>query len=232
MRQSRLAGSLPLSLLAAALAAAGCDLPADPGGTLERVRGGVLRAGVGEAPPWTSTADPGPPSGIEPALVRGFAEGLGARVEWTRGTEAELLGALEERRLDVVVAGLLDDTLWASRVGLTRPYASVSWLVVPAAGNALPGRPRVEVPEGRPRLAAMVEDAGGIPVRAGSEPTDAVLAPAAAVPAARPAGAAELARERHVMAVPPGENGFLMALERHLSARRGEVTAAQAEAAR
>jgi hypothetical protein len=33
----------------------------------------------------------------------------------------------------------------------------------------------------------------------------------------------ELPEERHVMAVPPGENGWLVALDRFLAARRGEA---------
>jgi polar amino acid transport system substrate-binding protein len=37
-----------------------------------------------------------------------------------------------------------------------------------------------------------------------------------------PAGV-ELPEERHVMAVPPGENGWLVTLERFLAGRRGEA---------
>ena len=43
-------------------------------------------------------------------------------MEWRRGTEAELLLAVHERKLDVVLAGLADDTPWKQQVGLTLPY--------------------------------------------------------------------------------------------------------------
>src|SRR3712207_7643050 len=37
-----------------ALVAAACDLPRDPEGTLQRVRGGTMRVGVVERRPWTT----------------------------------------------------------------------------------------------------------------------------------------------------------------------------------
>ena len=71
-------------LLVAALAvAAGCSrFPADPDGTLDRVQGGVLRVGVSPHPPWTVVREGADPAGVEPDLVRRFAERLQARVEW------------------------------------------------------------------------------------------------------------------------------------------------------
>jgi ABC-type amino acid transport substrate-binding protein len=130
---------------------AGCGVPRDPEGTLDRVRGGTLRAGVSVREPWTRLHD-GRPAGVEAALLREFADELGARVEWTVGSESELFAALERRELDVVVGGLTEDTPWRDRVGLTGRYL-----------------------------------------------------------------------DRHVMAVPPGENGWLMCLERFLYAREERV---------
>jgi polar amino acid transport system substrate-binding protein len=71
--------------------AAACDLPRDPEGTLERVRGGTLRVGVAHNPPWASLPAPGEAQGVEPRLVRALAAELGARVEWVAGGETELL---------------------------------------------------------------------------------------------------------------------------------------------
>jgi polar amino acid transport system substrate-binding protein len=104
-----------------ALGAMACGLPRDSNGTLERVRGHVLRAGVSPHPPWDSVTA-GAVSGVEPRLVDELARGLGARAVFRVGTESELLEALERRDLDVVVAGLHDDSPWKGRVALTRPY--------------------------------------------------------------------------------------------------------------
>lgn len=102
--------------------AAGCDLPRDPAGTLERARGGVLRVGAATAPPWVVHRTDGRVAGVEAELVAEFARTLGARVEWHRGSADELLAKLEKRELDVVIAGLTAATPWATHVGITRPY--------------------------------------------------------------------------------------------------------------
>jgi cytochrome c oxidase subunit 2 len=68
-------------ILLALLATAACDLPRDPGGTLERVRGGTMRVGFVPTHPWVIATD-GEPGGIEPRLLRAFARELGARIEW------------------------------------------------------------------------------------------------------------------------------------------------------
>jgi hypothetical protein len=138
---------------------AGCDLPRDPEGTLERVRGGVLRAGVCESPPWVTRAGD-QPSGVEPAVLQRFAAELGARIEWRWGSAEEHLAALERFELDLAACGLERTTPWKKRVALTVPYC-------------------VEEP---------APDGG--------------------------------ARAEHVLAVPPGENAWLVALERFLVAER------------
>src|SRR4051812_43190420 len=95
-------------VLATALA---CGLPRDSEGTLDRVRGHVLRAGVAAHPPWDSVSA-GQVSGVEPRLIDALARGLGARAVFRVGTEAELVDALEHRDLDLVAAGLHDDSPW------------------------------------------------------------------------------------------------------------------------
>jgi ABC-type amino acid transport substrate-binding protein len=116
------------------LAGCGTDLPRDPEGTLDRVRGGTLRVGVSANPPWTEApattaggdATPAePPTGIEPDLLTDFAESLGAEVHWTTGGEGRLVADLRDGRLDVVVGGLTDTSPWTSHAALTRPYVVV-----------------------------------------------------------------------------------------------------------
>jgi len=108
---------------------AGCDIPRDPEGTLDRVRGGTIRVGIDVNEPWTAWEGQGSaarPAGVEPELVERFAKELKADVEWVRGSETEILTALENFDLDLVAAGIKDDTLWSDRVGLSRPYAETA----------------------------------------------------------------------------------------------------------
>jgi ABC-type amino acid transport substrate-binding protein len=113
-------------LLAAMLLLTGCniEIPQDPDGTLDRVRDGVLRVGVSINPPWTVLDNNGEPSGIEPELVRRFADTVDAEVRWTVAGEESLIHQLEEGRLDLVIGGLTAKSPWMSHVAFTRPYAT------------------------------------------------------------------------------------------------------------
>lgn len=112
------------SATVAALALSGCgaQFPNDPEGTLERVRGDVLRVGATEHRPYVELDDVDEPTGSEPVLVEKFAERLDADIAWTTGSEAELLDALEQGELDLVIGGFLHDTPWAERGATTRAY--------------------------------------------------------------------------------------------------------------
>lgn len=114
---------LPTAFLAAAaLATWSCtSIPRDSNGALSRVRGGVLRAGVVEHPPWT-VIDDFAVSGIEARLIEDWASQLGARVEWRAGDLDALAHALHRREVDVLAAGLHQDTPYASKLALTQPY--------------------------------------------------------------------------------------------------------------
>lgn len=141
-----LAAPLAAVLLAGALLT-GCSttVPTDPDGTLDRVRGGELRAGVSPHPPWTLVEADGTPAGVEVDLVEGFADTLDADVVWTTGGEEPLVTDLEEGRLDVVVGGLTASTPWTSKAAVTVAYTTVT----DAAG----------APEGHVMLTATGENA-------------------------------------------------------------------------
>ncbi len=109
-------------LALALLAGCGLTAPADPEGTLDRVRGDVLRVGVTHHEPWVVLTDGGDPSGDEPALLETFAASLDADIDWTVGNEESLVAALERGELDVVVGGFTDATPWADRAATTVPY--------------------------------------------------------------------------------------------------------------
>ncbi|MGX5358838.1 substrate-binding periplasmic protein [Kocuria sp. KH4] len=118
------------ALVVAALLAvlgSGCapGFPKDPEGTLDRVRGGELRAGVSESPPWAEVADSGRPSGVEVELVEEFADRIDAEVVWYPGAESHLIRSLEGGDLDVVVAGLTDTSPWTKHAALTRPHTEI-----------------------------------------------------------------------------------------------------------
>jgi polar amino acid transport system substrate-binding protein len=104
---------------------AGCDaIPRDSAGALNRVRGGELRVAVADNPPWVRFED-ARVAGLEPELIEAWAKGLGARVVWRRGAEAELVEALHRREVDVLAAGLEGKTPYQSKLGLTQPYVEI-----------------------------------------------------------------------------------------------------------
>ena len=107
--------------LALALAVACADLPRDPEDTLARVRGGTLRVGAVDAPPWI-VRNGARASGPEADLIEAFAGTLGARVAWQWGAHDEHMRALERYELDIVAAGLTHKTPWGAHVGLSRPW--------------------------------------------------------------------------------------------------------------
>jgi polar amino acid transport system substrate-binding protein len=222
-----------LVLLLAASLCAGCQFPRDPEGTLDRVRGGVMRVGVTHVDPWV-TLDGAEPGGVEVELLERFARTLGARVEWVQGSESDLIEALHGRQLDVVVAGLTRRSEWQRVAALTRPYVSYEVVIAApdeAAAERLSedlGGERIAVEANSPEAAKLEED------------TDAIVMPVddlAGVegPVAVPEYLlddlgmvrtdAELDEHEHAMAVSMGENAFLVELERFLLDREAEAGA-------
>lgn len=217
-------------IVALLILAAGCDLPRDPRGTRDRVRGGTLRVGVAHNPPWAALPAPGEPGGVEPALVRMLAAELDARVEWVAGGESELLAALEDHRLDLVVGGLAATDPRGVKLGFSRPYYTDTVAVgTTPDGIAQSGLRGVRVGVERSRTgAAALASRGAEPVpaeplerfpglvaapvwrleRAGRRPTDIVLS-----------------TEARIMAAPPGENAWLVTVERFLRAHEAQVPA-------
>ena len=132
--------------VAGALLLGGCAaIPADPEGTLERVRTeGVLRAGASPGADRVDVAG-SEVTGPEADLVRDLAASLGAEVDWRVGGEEELVSAMERGELDLIAGGLTDESPWSDRVALTRPYTTSSSpdgerkhvLAVPLGENAL-----------------------------------------------------------------------------------------------
>lgn len=217
-------------LAAVALLVAGCQWPRDADRTLADVRGGVLRVGITEDPPWTEVADDGSVDGVEVRLVEQLARRLDTRVEWYPGSESSLMAALQARVLDLVVGGLDAAAPWLKEAALTRPYVTLRTVVAVPSGVAVPENlagVRVAVPAGTAEVAALIAEravpvpvvevtgAEGLPVVVGEWDLDRF--------GLREAGH-ELAKHDHVWAVPPGENAWLVEVERFLLAlSRGSV---------
>lgn len=106
-----------------AVLALSCGIPRDPDGTLDRVSDGTMRVGIVHAEPW-AIVDDRAPAGIEPSLVERFAASIRAEITWIEGSEQELLTALEEGEIDLVIGGLVASNPWSGRVTFTRPYVT------------------------------------------------------------------------------------------------------------
>jgi polar amino acid transport system substrate-binding protein len=221
---------VPLALIVVLLC--GCEFPRDPEGTLDRVRGGVMRVGVTPADPFVQLEPGSEPAGVEVELVTAFAESIDADVEWVEGSESDLMEALEGRQLDVVIAGLTRRSEWGRSAALTRPYLTTQVVIAAPdeqrAGelSADLGGQRIAVEANSPEASKLEQD------------TDAVVVPvddlgAVDGPAAVPdyllddlglvRTDAELDEHEHAMAVSMGENAFLVALERFLLDREAQA---------
>jgi polar amino acid transport system substrate-binding protein len=212
------------------VATVGCGLPRDSAGTIDRVRGGVIRVGVVIDTPWT-TDSTGEVGGIEGAMVRMLGRDLNARVNWLRGSEGDLLSALENRELDLVIGGLSVASPWQKRVAFTRPYY-VDTVSIGGAPNEPPPASlegvRVALKSGDP-AAADVRKKGVTPQFVPR--LDSVRGPIAAPTwqlaqlARRENPSLRLMQTQHVLAAAPGENAFLVRVEQTLIDHRAEVPA-------
>jgi polar amino acid transport system substrate-binding protein len=98
-----------------------CNLPRDARGTLDRVVNGQMKVGVVHAPPWVIDSADGV-HGRDAELVQQVARELNAQIVWVRQPESDLLEAVHSGALDVVIAGLKDDSPWREQVAFSRPH--------------------------------------------------------------------------------------------------------------
>ncbi|HEX3034964.1 MAG TPA: transporter substrate-binding domain-containing protein [Thermodesulfobacteriota bacterium] len=220
---------LKLFLTLIFIALIGCKIPQDPEGTLKRVQGGTMRVGVSDNEPWVIKGPNGEPSGVEVELVRQFAKELNAKVEWDWGSVEEHMEALKHYELDLVIGGITEATPWKKEVGMTRPYFTSRIVVGVSPSATLPqdieGK-KVIVPQSG-AVAAYVKDAGGIPVRI-KDPSQVNGLMAAPEWQLKRLGLTpskiELHQDKHVMAVPNGENAWVMRLEEFLHSHGSQIT--------
>jgi polar amino acid transport system substrate-binding protein len=216
-------------LAVVALLIGACRIPEDPEGTLDRVEGGVMRVGVTESEPWVELEDGVPTGGVEVQLVRRFARDLDARIEWVDGSEEDLIDALKEGSLDLVIGGLTSKSRWKKDAAFTRPHAAVRTVVGVAPASSPPEdfdgvEVAVELGSEAEALLASQTEAD---VRAVRDLATVRRAPAAGheyvLDDLGLAVRAELKEDEHVMAVRLGENAFMVRLERFLLNREDEI---------
>ena len=218
--------SLRLALVVAVLATAACGLPNDPESTLDRVTGGTMRVGVTENPPWVVLCDGGP-SGVEVEIVELFARELGAEIEWHEGSAEDLAAALGMRELDLLAGGIVSTSGLAGHAGLTHPYLTTQVVVAVPPGTYDGDIAGLEVAvESATEEAGILDKTDAIPVRV--DDVTEVDGPVAVEgylldDLGLEDTGVRLSETDHVMAVPPGENAWLVRLERFVLDHEDDV---------
>lgn|GEM_PF-402919 len=209
-----------LLLLTALLVLSGCRYPTDIEHSLENIRGKVLNVGLTENPPWVMRSDNGP-AGLEPEIVAALAEELDAEVHWHWGSESALLQALEERQLHLVIGGLTKHSRLSELAAPTKPYHESVYTVGYPSDTEVPASLKDENVAIHPvnHFIKALRDEGANPQRH-TELADADTAVAAPIwwlqaHGFKP-GEWELATDQHVMALPKGENAWMLTVQRHL----------------
>lgn len=208
-------------LLVAAMTLVGCRYPTDAEHSLERIRGGVMKVGLTENPPWVIRNADGP-AGVEVEIIGRLAEQLDADVQWYWDNESALLQALKAHQLDLVAGGLTKSSRLSKFAAPTKPYFQSRYTVgVPEAGElpaSLSGQKVALHPVNHYNEA--LTDEGAQPVL---QPNLANVGGAVAAPTwwllahGFEPGTWELTTDKHVLALPMGENAWMLSVQRHLN---------------
>jgi ABC-type amino acid transport substrate-binding protein len=186
-----------------------------------------MRVGLITNPPWvndsSATAD-----GVEQQLVKELAARVGARIEWVRRPEAELLEALHARELDLVIGGLTSAVPWQKQVAFTKPYYTDTTDIGAPPGSAPPGAltGRTVAVQNGSAVAAELKTRGAAVVRMDDIARATALAAAPTWQLARMGytrGDLVLQQQKHVIAAPQGENAWLVEIEHLLHDRKSQI---------
>ena len=203
-------------------------VPRDPEATLNRVhRTHIVRIGAVNDPPWV-VRTMGEPAGIEVGIARDFARSMSANPQWFWGSEGELMNALKTFELDMVIANLDAKTPWSKDVGLTQPYFEERFVIGVPSGQKPPAKLKgVTVSYVSDDLAAAYLTKTGAIAQAVNNVANS------SGPLAAPSWRLQqlgytmtpsvLFQEQHVIAVPPGENGFLNRLDEFVAQHKSEI---------
>lgn len=204
-----------------ALALLGCRYPTDIEHTMERIQNGVLEVGLTENSPWVIRTNDGP-AGLEPEIIRSLAEQLNSEIRWHWDSEDDLLAALQHHQLDLVIGGLTNRSRLSQQAALTRPYYQSRYTVGFPSGVPLPSSLNgleVAIPPVNHMHAALKEkNAKPVKVTDVTRTESPIAAPTWWLSAhGLMAGPWEIIIDKHVMALPKGENAWMLALQRHLN---------------
>lgn len=223
--------SLPFHLtghvvLALTLLLGGCRYPQDMDDSLNTVQSGALHVGVTENAPWV-IGQKGTPTGLEPQLIKELASRWNTTVHWHWGTESELLEALGSNQIHLALGGFSQSPHLRKRAALTKPYF-VSEQRVGFPTEAVIPQDLTAVHVGIRRLQALsgpLEQRHAYPAfidqfRDQDLPVatdDWRLEAYRRFP-----GPWVLRTDKHVMALPKGENGWMMEVQRYLNGLKPE----------
>ncbi|UIJ73330.1 ABC transporter substrate-binding protein [Aurantimonas sp. HBX-1] len=209
-------------LLFGALILGGCDdfrYPRDAEDTLERVLAEQsVRVAVASDPPWVRVVDD-VPVGVEARLVEAFALEIGAAIEWQNLSQVEALEAVERGDADLAIGGFTQRSVNAIAGAPTYPYFSDEVQVAALPDAIVPtdlDGARVFVPPDL-LLGGYLDDEDAVAVSSLEESDGLMIVHEWKIPGSqlRPTNYA-IRSEKHVMAVPKGENAWLMRLETFL----------------
>lgn len=216
---TRRRGSVVIGLMMLIVLSA-CRYPDDVQHTLQRIEGGTMHVGLAENRPWVIQTD-GEPAGLEPEILRALAEQLGARIQWHWGSESQLLQALQQYQLDIVVAGFVEKSPMSKETIFSKAYHQDTYRVgFPAHSDPIPSTLKnLKVQLARVNhIGDALRDQGAIPVDLIASTEGPVAAPEWWLQAhGLQPGPWKLATDAHVMALPPGENAWILAVQRHLT---------------
>ncbi|QIB64419.1 transporter substrate-binding domain-containing protein [Kineobactrum salinum] len=217
---------LIFTLFVAVLLAGCSDYPRDVQQTLDSIgQEELLQVGVIENPPWVIRGESGP-EGLEPEIVRKLAHALNAEVRWHWGATAEVMQALEQYQVALVIGGLTTGPHLPKTVAATKPYFTTRYTVGFPASREPPASLEGEEVAVRTLSPAHkpLQDQNAVPLsmehpeRSGlplAGPDFKLLALGY-----RP-GDWQLLTQKQVMAVAKGENAWMGTLQRHLNGLTG-----------
>jgi polar amino acid transport system substrate-binding protein len=196
--------------------------PRDAEDSLDKIQNNSIRVGFTNATPWVWPSGDSA-SGIEAEIVTEFAKSLNAKVEWVEGTEEQLYDALKKDEIDMLVAGITAKTPWKEEVGLTKPYIETQIVIGQHPSQKLNAQSPIE---GQWVAVKKGTDEGYFVRKKKAKPFYTSQLPANNMLSAGydwqlqkwnlQSTGIVLEKESHVIAVPPGENGFLLALDKYL----------------
>lgn len=113
-----------------------CTFPRDSEDSFEEAKDTYLKIGLVENPPYVIFQGE-EPQGSEVKMLREFASKEGLRVEFSKGSESELMKKLQKFELHIVAGGMDKKTVWKKKAGLSTTYDDRHVFLIPKGENRL-----------------------------------------------------------------------------------------------